>query len=93
MIEGLIAAIIGILAGVGGTVAYDKQRKVGGKQKADQTIADAKTKAGTIVIKAQEEALRLVDEAKKEEADRRKGWDKTENRLAERETKKMKLTH
>ena len=86
MIEGIIAAIIGVLAGVGGTYAYDKQRKVGSKLKAEQSIAEAKTKANNVIIKAQEDALRLVDEAKREESDRRKSWDKTENRLAERET-------
>ena len=86
MIEGIIAAIIGLLAGAGGTVVYERQKRVGGKHKADQTIAEAKTKASGIVLKAQEEALRLAEETKKEEADRRKGWEKTETRLGERET-------
>lgn len=86
MIEGIIAAIIGILAGAGGTIVYDRQKRAGGKHKADQTIAEAKTKASDIVLKAKEEALRLSDEAKRDENDRRKGWEKTENRLAERET-------
>ena len=86
MIEGIIAAVIGVLAGVGGTVVYDRQRKVGGKHKADQAIAEAKTKASDIVLKAKDEALKLAEDAKKEENDRRKAWDKTENRLAERET-------
>ncbi len=85
MVEGIIAAIIGVLAGVGGTVVYDKQRKAGGKHKADQVVADAKNKASDIVLKAKDEALKLVDEAKKEENDRRKGWEKTEGRLADRE--------
>ena len=85
MIEGLIAAIIGILAGVGGTVVYDKQKKIGGKHKADQTIVEAKTKASGIILKAQEESLRLAEETKREENNRRKGWEKTETRLAERE--------
>jgi len=86
MIEGIIAAIIGLLAGAGGTVVYEKQKRAGGKHKADQTIAEAKTKASGIVLKAQEEALRLAEETKKEENDRRKGWEKTETRLGERET-------
>lgn len=85
MVEGIIAAIIGVLAGVGGTFAYERQRKNGGKHKADQIIADAKTKASDIVLKAKDEALKLTDDAKKEENDRRKTWDKTESRLAERE--------
>lgn len=86
MIGAIIAALIGVLAGVGGTFVYDRQRKAGRKNKADQTISEAKSKATDIVLKAKEEALRFADEAKKEEADRRKGWDKTENRLAERES-------
>ncbi len=86
MVEGIIAAVIGALAGVGGTITYERQRRTGGKHKADQLIADAKTKASDIVLKAKDEALSLVEDAKKEENDRRKGWDKTESRLAERET-------
>jgi len=86
MVEGIIAAVIGILAGVGGKVAYDQQKKAGSKHKADQLLADAKTKASDIVLKAKDEALKVADEAKKEENDRRKSWEKTESRLAERET-------
>lgn len=86
MVEGIIAALIGAIAGIGGTVVYDRQRTAGGKHKADQTIAEAKTKASDIVLKAKDEALKLVEEGKKEEAERRKGWQKTESRLAERET-------
>ena len=85
MVEGIIAAIIGVLAGVGGTVAYDKQRKTNGKHKADQVVAEAKTKASDIVLKAKDDALALANDAKKEESDRRKGWEKTESRLADRE--------
>lgn len=86
MIEGIIAAVLGVLAGVGGTVVYERQRKIGGKHKADQVIAEAKTKASNIVLKAKDEALQLTADAKKEENERRKAWEKTENRLAERET-------
>lgn len=86
MVEGIIAALIGILAGVGGTFTYEQQKKAKSKHKADHTIAEAKTKASDIVLKAKDEAIRLTEEAKKEEADRRKTWDKTESRLAERET-------
>ncbi len=86
MVEGIIAAIIGALAGVGGTVVYTKTRVAGGKHKADQLIAEAKTKASNIVLKAKDEALQLAKDAKNEEADRRKKWDKTETRLVERET-------
>lgn len=86
MVEGIIAAVIGVLAGVGGTVAYGRQRATGGKHKADQLVAEAKTKASDIVLKAKDEALKLADDAKKEETSRRKTWEKTESRLADRET-------
>ncbi len=86
MVEGIIAAIIGILAGVGGKIGYDQTRRAGSKHKADQTIADAKTKASDIVLKAKDEALKFVEEAKREDNERRKGFEKTEARLAERET-------
>jgi len=82
---GIIAAIIGILAGVGGKIGYDQTRRTGSKHKADQTIADAKTKASDIVLKAKDEALKLVEDAKREDNERRRGFEKTESRLAERE--------
>lgn len=78
MIEGIIAAVIGVVFGVGGTVVYEKRRTLDGKNKAEKEIANAKIKASDIVLKAKDEALGLENE-------RRKGWQKTENRLAERE--------
>ncbi|MAU34131.1 ribonuclease Y [Candidatus Saccharibacteria bacterium] len=86
MVEGIIAALIGLLAGAGGVAVYGRTKAAGGKHKADQMIADAKTKASDIVLKAKDEALKLAADAKSEEADRRKKWDKTESRLVERES-------
>jgi len=86
MIEGIIAAIIGVLFGATGTVVYEKRRSTQGKNSADKVIADAKIKASDAVLKAKDEALDLINDAKNEEADRRKEWQRTENRLAERET-------
>lgn len=79
MIEGIIAAIIGVLAGAGGTVVYSKQQQASGKQKAEKELAQAKSKAGDIVLNAKDEALRF-------ESERRKELKKIENRLADRET-------
>lgn len=86
MVEGIIAAVIGLLAGAGGTVVYTRTKATGGKHKADQLIADAKHKASDIVLKAKDEAVKLAEDAKKEENERRRTWDKTESRLADRET-------
>ena len=82
----IILAAIGIIAGVGGTLAYEKSRGNNGKAKSDQMISSAKSKASDILVKAKEDSLKIADEAKKEEAERRKDWQKTDNRLAERET-------
>lgn len=78
MIEGLIAAAIGVLFGVGGTITYEKRRVLAGKNKAEKEITAAERKASDIVLKAKDEVLEL-------ENDRRKEWKKTENRLADRE--------
>lgn len=78
MIEGILAAIVGVIFGVGGTVAYEKRRTLAGKNQAEQEIARAKAKASDIVLKAKDEALELENE-------RRKEWQKTDKRLADRE--------
>lgn len=78
MIEGIIAAILGVVFGVGGTVVYERRRVAAEKDKADIELAHAKTKASDIVLKAKDEVLQLENE-------RRREWKKTENRLADRE--------
>lgn len=79
MIEGIIAAIVGIGLGVGGTIGYSRNRAAADKGKAESALAKAQEKASAIVLKAKDEAIELENE-------RRKEWKKTENRLADRET-------
>lgn len=79
ILEVIIAVAVGAFAGAGGKVAYDKQRKTNSKASIEKEVAAAKTKAGDIVLKAKDEAIRLENE-------RRKEWKKTEDRLVERET-------
>ena len=78
MIEMIIAAIVGAGIGVGGFVGYQRTRQISGKNQIERDLADAKTKASDIVLKAKDEALKIENE-------RRKEWQKTENRLADRE--------
>ena len=78
MIE-VIAAIIGLIVGAGGKMAYDKQRATSSKHQAEKEIARAERKASEIILKAKDDALRL-------EQERRREIQKTENRLADRET-------
>lgn len=86
MIEGIIAALVGAVAGVGGTFTYSQQKKQNSKHKADKIISEAKKQASEIVLKSKDEALKLVEDAKKEDAERRRESKKTEDRLVERET-------
>ena len=79
MIEGLIAAVVGIIFGVGGKYAYDSQQKNSSKAKMEKEAARAELKASDIVLKAKDEALEI-------EKERRREWKKTEDRLADRET-------
>lgn len=78
MVEGIIAAVVGMLLGVGGHYTYEKKRVAEGKTKAEKEIANAQKRASDIVLKAKDEALELENE-------RRKEWKRTENRLVERE--------
>ncbi len=79
MIEGIIAAIVGVVFGAGGKLAYDTQRKNNAKSKVDKDLARAEQKAADIVLKAKDEALEIENE-------RRKELKKIENRLADRES-------
>lgn len=79
MIEGIIAAVVGVAFGVGGTVGYEKRRGAKAKKTADHELLKAQNKASDIVLKAKDEAVALENE-------RRREWKKTENRLADRET-------
>ena len=78
MIEA-IAAIVGIVLGVGGKFAYDKQQVNSSKTKSEKEIAQAQRKASDIVLKAKDEAVEI-------EKERRRELKKVEDRLADRET-------
>lgn len=78
MIEAIIASIVGIFFGVGGTVVYERQRVEKGKLKREKQLADATREASDIVLRAKDEAVKL-------DSERRKEWKRTEDRLADRE--------
>ena len=81
----VIAAVVGIGLGAGGIFAYNKKNENGGKDKAEDLIRKAKHEASDIVLEAKKEATKISEMAQAEEAERRKEWKKTENRLNERE--------
>ncbi len=58
----------------------------GAESKAEKIINDAKAKQKKFELEAQEKALKIIEEAKKEEASRRKEINDLQRRLEERET-------
>jgi ribonuclease Y len=82
----ILAALIGIGAGAGGVFVYNQRRGATGSAKAEALIADAKNKAKSIEIEAKDKALKISDEASKEDQRRRKEIGALESRIAERET-------
>lgn len=79
MLLAIVAAIVGIVCGAGGFLAYEKSNQNRAKKSADKEVANAKTKASEIVLKAKDEALEIENQ-------RRKELQKVENRLADRES-------
>lgn len=78
MIEAIVAAVVGIVLGVGGHFTYERKRVNDGKTKAEREISAAHKKASDIILHAKDEAIQLENE-------RRREWKKTEDRLADRE--------
>lgn len=82
----IITAMAGLVIGTGSIFVYNKHKKNGGQNKADDLIRKAKHEASDIVLNAKKEATALTEKTQAEEDARRKEWKKTENRLIERET-------
>lgn len=82
----IIFTIVGILVGGSSVFTYQKVKTANAKNNSDKIIATAQKKSAEILAKANEKAIKITEEAKKDESDRRKELQKTENRLIERET-------
>ncbi len=90
----VIIPILGLLIGVGVGVAvgYEIRRAIAKKRtesaelRAEQLITTAKTKEKDLLLEAKEKAIKIIDEAKHEEGDRRKELQHIQDRLEKRET-------
>ena len=82
----VLAAVVGIMFGMGGMLAYQRVRQTNAKKKGEQAVTEAEKQANSIVLTAQNKAIEITDEAKKEEAAIRKELKKTEDRLVSRES-------
>lgn len=84
MIEALIAVVAAVF-GVGATTVYNQRKGTTAAREADKVVANAKNKAGDILLKAKDEVLKLTEQAKRDEDERRREIKKAENRAADRE--------
>lgn len=82
----VLAAIVGVAAGAGGTVTVMRRQGVAGTQKAEEVVAKAKNKAQDILLEAKNKAVEVANQAAKDEQKRRKDISAMENRIAERES-------
>ena len=82
----VILAVAGALVGGGGVFDFQKVKSANAKNDSTKILTEAKKKSAEILERANEKALRFTEDAKNEESERRKVLQKTENRLAERES-------
>ena len=66
------------------------QKLSGAEQKAEKILNEAKLKEKEIMLKAQDKALAIIDESKKEEAKRREEINALQGRLEQRETEALR---
>ncbi len=80
-----------LAAGIGGAAGYVIRKHVAQTKAnsvealAEKRLIEAKTKEQEVILQAKEKAIQIIDEAKKEEEQRRKEVDKARERLEERE--------
>lgn len=90
MVEAILAAIVGVVAGIGGVTVVNRRRGTSGAKQAEQVLTEAKNEASQIVLDAKNEAIKVREELTNEEKERRKEVKKAEDRASEREAKLVK---
>lgn len=80
------AAVLGIIIGYVVRKAVVKKQVDSAEQRAENLIKDAKSKEKEILLKSKDKALQIIDEAKKEETNRRKELARMQQRLEKRES-------
>ena len=85
-IIGLVAIIIGLILGYWLQRQLAIKKAANAEHKAENIIDEAKAKEKDILLKAQDKALKLIEDAKQENDARRKEITAWQNRLEKRET-------
>lgn len=83
--EIIIYAALGAAFGGVATRLYAQKKGVDAASHADAVIAEAKKEAGDIVLQAKDKAVKMSEDAQKDEAERRREIKRAENRIADRE--------
>lgn len=86
LLYAVFALIAGGAIGYGASTVVAKQRAGDAENKTKKLLDEAKEEAKKTVLGAKEDAIRIADEAKKEERERREKLDNAEKRVAGRET-------
>jgi ribonuclease Y len=81
----VLLAIVGLVAGVGATTVYNKQRLGSAEATAQKELQKAKKEADKLIDQAREESAKAVEEARKDEQVRRNEIKDLEKRLVTRE--------
>ncbi len=82
----IAALAVGVVAGYAYRHAIASRRVSAAEQKADAMLADAKRREQEFLIKAKEKGLKIVEEAKREEAERRREVQALQQRVEKRES-------
>lgn len=86
----VLALLVGIAVGVGVGYILRKQIATGKANSieaiAEEKLAQAKNKEQEIILQAKERAIKFIDDAKKEEEERRRDLKQTQQRLEQRES-------
>jgi ribonuclease Y len=85
IILAVVCAVVGLGAGSGGTFYTVKRQHAADEDKAQKELAKAKKEADKLLQTARDDAIRIADEARKDEKLRRNELKDLENRLVQRE--------
>ena len=82
---GLGGLVVGAAIGYAVRVLLAQQKMAGAENKIEKLLNEAKSKQQEILLEAKEKALKLVEDGKREEADRRRELTEAQKRLEKRE--------
>lgn len=81
-----VLALVGFFIGFWLSKLLAKSKAQGAEAKAEKILAEARTKQTEVILAAQEKALRIIEDSKKDEERRRQEVNNTQSRLEKRET-------